>query len=730
MFFVPDSIRLPLVLAALAAPAAAQATPAELPAKPAPAADEQKIQKVEVRGSTETYNPRRDDTATKIIINSDEITRFGDTNVMDVLKRLPGVSSSGGAIRMRGLGGGYTQFLLNGERPPIGFSVTDVPPEQIERIEVMRAASAEYSTQSIAGTINIVLKTAVKLKSNGKAQRNVNAGVMGGNGGVSPSVGVFLSEPIGRFGYAVSANASRNRSARNASDTEEGFDPNGGLIRLRGSGTADSSDNTFLSASPRVTWTLENGETLTLQSSLSAGRTAFRSHRDIDSILGIPSPYRSVDFAVEGDSVSARTDFNWLHKLEGGAKLDLKAGFTFNGRNSDSHRLALAAAGAPVQDDLINTASDETGLTSIGKYTTPIVEGHSLGAGWDLGVTTRDEDRFERISRGGAAPVATDEDYRSKVNRVAVYAQDEWNVTPRWSVYAGARWEGIQTISSGNTFVTSDSRTRVLSPLFHTLYKLPGQGGDQLRLALTRTFKAPATQLLIPRGSRSLNNRATEPDHLGNPNLKPELALGLDASYEHYWAKNALLSASVSAREIDDYTRNGLVLMEDGRWAVLPLNKGKAHVRSIELEAKFPLKELFANAPPIELRTNVARNWSWVDSIPGPNNRLDNQTPVTANAGFDYRSGQLMMGANFTFATGGLVQVSNEQSRFQSVKRDLDAYLFWRFKGGLGLRFAAQNILAQDVIQDVRYESAATSYRTRSITPGQATLRVTLDKSF
>jgi outer membrane receptor for ferrienterochelin and colicins len=35
----------------------------------------------------------------------------------------------------------------------------------IERIEVLRAASAEFSTQSIAGTINIVLKKAVKAGS-------------------------------------------------------------------------------------------------------------------------------------------------------------------------------------------------------------------------------------------------------------------------------------------------------------------------------------------------------------------------------------------------------------------------------------------------------------------------------------------------------------------------------------------------------------------------------------
>ncbi|WP_182915739.1 TonB-dependent receptor plug domain-containing protein [Massilia cavernae] len=706
------TFRLPLVLAALAAPVAAQTPPTATPARPpAQKVDEQDIQKVEIRGSTETYNPRRDDTATKIVVKGDEITKYGDTNVMEILKRLPGVSVGPRGIQMRGLGSGYTQFLLNGERPPIGFSTDQIHPDEIERIEIMRAASAEYSTQSIAGTINIIMKTNVRFKPKGGAQRSVSVGAGASKGGVSPYVGVSMSEPLGRFAYAVNANASRNVFERESHNMDEGYDAAGQLIRLRGTKVESRNESSSISATPRLTWTLENGENLTLLSSLHANRSKNRMHWETESTLGTPYTYRTVDSSSPSERRSMRTDFNWLHKLGAGAKLDLKAGVTYNSFRGDSRRLALAANGAPVQDDLTANESGETGFSSIGKYSTPIFEGHSLGAGWDLGFTGRDEDRFESIGRNGAAPVISDEIYRSEASRVAVYAQDEWNVTPRWSVYAGARWEGIQTISSGNTFDTSRSRTRVLSPLFHTLYKLPGIRGDQLRGALTRTYKAPATQSLIPRGYRSLNNSATVPDNLGNPDLRPELAYGLDLSYEHYWAPNALLSASVTAREIDDYTRNGLVLMPDGRWAIMPVNNGKAHVRSIELEAKFPVKALNPDAPAIELRANVARNWSWVDSVPGPHNRLDSQTPVTANFGLDYRTGPYSMGSSYTFANGGLVRVSTDQTRYQNVKRDLEAYVGWS-RNKFSLRLALQNILAQDTIQDVTYTNkAGTTHR-------------------
>jgi outer membrane receptor for ferrienterochelin and colicins len=85
-------------------------------------AKDNKIQQVEVRASPDAYDPRRDDTVSKILVNHNEIVKYGDTNVLDVLKRVPGVTvrSDGGRgseVRMRGLGSGYTQLLINGEKP-------------------------------------------------------------------------------------------------------------------------------------------------------------------------------------------------------------------------------------------------------------------------------------------------------------------------------------------------------------------------------------------------------------------------------------------------------------------------------------------------------------------------------------------------------------------------------------------------------------------------------------
>jgi outer membrane receptor for ferrienterochelin and colicins len=101
---------------------------------------------------------READTAAKIIIGRDDIGQYGDNNLAAVLKRQPGVSVVGNEVRMRGLGAGYTQILINGDPAPPGFSIESMAPEMIERIEIMRSATAEYSMQAVAGSINLVLR--------------------------------------------------------------------------------------------------------------------------------------------------------------------------------------------------------------------------------------------------------------------------------------------------------------------------------------------------------------------------------------------------------------------------------------------------------------------------------------------------------------------------------------------------------------------------------------------
>jgi outer membrane receptor protein involved in Fe transport len=318
--------------------------------------------------------------------------------------------------------------------------------------------------------------------------------------------------------------------------------------------------------------------------------------------------------------------------------------------------------------------------------------------GWDAGYSVRNDSREEfEAGRALFPALPKGEESQSKVARLAMYAQDEWNLTPRWSLYLGARWEGIRTTTTGNTFVTGRSSSSVWSPVMQTLFKIPDTKGDQLRFAVTRTYKAPSFQQLIPRRQTSIDNRSTDPDFTGNPDLKPELALGVDASYEHYWAEGALFSVSASARRIDGYTRH-LIDFIDGRWVARPMNAGQALTRGLELETKFPLKAVMKGAPPIDLRASLSANWSRVDGVPGPDNRLDGQTPLSGNFGIDYKLATFSTGASFAYKKGGEVRLSDRQTSTIMARRDLEAYALYKFNPKQQLRVALSNLLGQDFV--------------------------------
>jgi outer membrane receptor protein involved in Fe transport len=738
-------LRLTLIAAAVLAAHTARADVADVAEQAAAPA----IQQVEIKGSAARYDARRDDTASKTVINAEEIQKYGDTSINDVLKRVPGITvggaagRSGGEIRMRGLGSGYTQILINGERAPAGFSIDTLAPEVIERIEVLRAASAEFSTQSIAGTINIVLKKALK-----SAQHEIKISEAKSATMSSPSASLQMSDKDGSLSYSLGGNAWRYGYNRVNPSYDSGTAPDGTPNLSRTTSTHELGRSQGFNLSPRLNWKLDGGDTMAWQNFFNQNQFANTSHARTITTLGAGPDYDRIDGTYSNHSAFGRSDINWVHNLGDGAKLDLKAAVSDNRNTSDSRQQGYTQSVGPGPDlfRYVHGASSEQGFSSTGKYSTPLRFGtgsdgsggggndpseHALSLGWDAGVTRRDDLRIQRDAPlPGATPVNSDEGYAAQVKRLALFGQDEWSVTPLWSIYAGLRWEGLDTSAEGGGFDAVQSRSSVLSPLLQTLIKLPNQK-DQLRLALTRTYKAPAASALVPRRFTSTNNTPTEPDRRGNPNLKPELAIGLDASFEHYWGEGGLLSASASMRRIENYTHQGL-LYEDQRWISTAINDGRAETHGVELEAKFPLRALDPAAPALDLRASLSRNWSRVESVPGPDNRLDQQTPLSATVGVDYKSrdGQFSTGSNFSFRNGGPVRQSEQQGGYASVRRDLDVYALWKLDPQNNLRVAVSNLLAQDYTTESLYTDASGSLNRTWVANGETQLRVTVERRF
>jgi iron complex outermembrane receptor protein len=666
---------------------------------------QQGVSQVSVTGSrADDTETRRVSTASKLVVGREELDRNGDTNLGEVLKRLPGVTMSGapgsvGSVQMRGLGNGYTQVLVNGERPPPGFALESIPPDQVERVEIMRGPVAEQSTQAIAGTVNVILRQGYRQKD---TQLRIADNIVQGRHGAN--VSVTVPGKSGNLSWLLSATATSSRPHTDVTARDADLLPDGTVQRLQLIHSYGDGKSRALNLAPRLSYKFENGDTLNFQPFVSATRSDSVNDAPVDQLIGANPPEFVLQHAVSHSTgTTARGLGDWTHKMGGGAKMEVKFSAGINRSDSDSLRNNYGAGG-----DLKRVLTDidterQRSVSSGGKYSRPLGEGHHFAAGWDFDAGHL---ALVHVAEGDKDPLydASGANLSADTRRLALFAQDEWDITSQWSSYLGLRWEGIRTISDkpGDAVKNTSS---VWSPVLHAVYRIPGRARDQLRASLTRSYKAPAVDDLIAAPSFTSDNHPTRPDRSGNPRLKPELATGVDLAYEHYLGRSGVLSASAFLREIDDLMRRQTTLQSTSigpRWVSTPTNIGHAATRGVELEAKFQLAELMAGSPDLDLRSNYSRYWSKVDDIPGPYNRLERQARQTANLGLDYRvkAVALTVGGNLNWTPLTLVQSSVAELDTVGMKRQLDLYGLWKFSANTQLRISGNNLLPR------RYESA------------------------
>jgi hypothetical protein len=123
------------------------------------------------------------------------------------------------------------------------------------------------------------------------------------------------------------------------------------------------------------------------------------------------------------------------------------------------------------------------------------------------------------------------------------------------------------------------------------------------------------------------------------------------------------------------------------------------------------------------------RNWSHVDSVPGPNNRLDSQTPFSGTAGLDYRmkGGEFTAGGSYSFRSGGDVRTAINQSAYLTAKRDVDIYALWKFTPKTSFRLTLSNILKPSSVNENTYFDAFGRSVTSTNTPSKTNVRLGLE---
>lgn len=117
----------------------------------------------------------RDAPASVTIITAEDIKKIPAADLNDLLQRAPGLSvgttpDGGTSIQMRGMPQGYSLLLVDGRRVGSSSDTFDrysrnevnwIPPESIERIEIIRGPmSSLYGSDAMGGVINIITKKA------------------------------------------------------------------------------------------------------------------------------------------------------------------------------------------------------------------------------------------------------------------------------------------------------------------------------------------------------------------------------------------------------------------------------------------------------------------------------------------------------------------------------------------------------------------------------------------
>ena len=229
--------------------------------------------------------------------------------------------------------------------------------------------------------------------------------------------------------------------------------------------------------------------------------------------------------------------------------------------------------------------------------------------------------------------------------------------------------------------------------------------------------------MLVPRRYTTNNsNGPNNPDVRGNPALQPELAWGVDAGYERYFRTGAMASISAYGRKIEQVTVQTL-FREDGMWMSSPVNSGSASAWGIEFDIKTALGASF------DLRANAARNWSRLDAIPGPDNRLTDQVAATVNVGFDYRhSPALTMGMNFNQQFGGTTRLAVDRLAYSGPERTLDAYALWKVDDTMQLRLSGTNLLAPDNVYRRTYRTGEAGTTRETVVQGRMRIKLVLEK--
>jgi len=566
-------------------------------------------------------------TGSQVIVDRRDIEELGAYSVGDVLRQLPGLmvtpSADGGVeIRMRGMDRNATQLMIDGQRVSSGRSqlpLDQLPAELIERIEIVRAPSAEFSGAS-GGTVNIVLREAsprretnIRLTDNHVWGRDATQGFFARTGPLGASAPAAPTRPTRPPAKQKSKDETAEPSAENADAADESSQAltqaataaaarleslpwnyfmavarTGILLgsdvhretQVAGATSAQTDtasryrrgDWTLL---PRLNGRLSSTDQLALRATISTsrnagevdgsgfgtstGRYALTSHEDQERVR---------------DFVQAGAD--WTHRFKG-AKMESSLianraveNIDRTGRITQDFNPPATTTGYTFSDD-----RRDQRLTLKSKVT-----GTGSGLLWSMGFEVEDQSlRVDTRSSSGTANLQL----TAELKRRVLWAQNEWELPARTTLTAGLRGEALVSESTDASLLARHTQ-QWLQPSVHL--RTPVSEDLQLRANLSRITRNPSLLDLIDRTVPSQgSNSISSPDTLGNPNLRPEVTMTLDMGFEQRLKDQGQVGLNLFTRQSRDVLAN-VTSFAGGRWVEQRSNAGDAQIWGLEADVK------------------------------------------------------------------------------------------------------------------------------------------------
>lgn len=669
---------------------------------------EKTLPEVTVVSEEEAVRRRQQDAIPRITVPAEDLERFADATVGDVLRRVPGMTFTGPPgvvkdIRMRGLDKGYTGFLIDGEPIATGkkerqIQVDRLPADMIERIEIIRSPSAAYDANGIGGTVNIVLKESAREDATRlRASHGRNGSLESGDG---------IVQLFRRYeSLDASMLASYTQGAEDVREVKDKYNAAGVFTERERKARPVKKDE--LLVAPRFRWRLDASSDLTLEPTLSRGSERKNEPSMFTNAAGVLT--KTAEKTEDKVDEVARIGLRYTRRSGADLRWSLKAGVE---HGEEDKGLPVAreynAAGVLTRTTLApEVTREERGYAGAGAE---LRRGdHRVQAGIDLART--DYENRKKTFENGVDRTGPRDNFAVEEDKAALFVQDEWQVAPRHWLTPGARHEWIERRTADNLAAADAARASFTHPSLH--YRWALTDALNLRSSAARTVRMPRFDDVNPLVALAGGaNTALNPDTAGNPALQPERATGLDAGAELGRPDGALVGVNVFARQVDGFIQR-VTALEGARFVSRPQNVGEARFRGLELDWKAPFR-LAGGA--LTLLGNYSRLQGEVRSATtGATGDVKDLPPYVANLGADFATGRWGFGANASYQPGFTANSTNTDNGLREVKIKnrqtlLDAYVMRRLGKGAELRLVGKNLLRVEKIEEtIKYNAAGAS---------------------